>query len=321
MITINGPFIVALTIIIFLVVIKWIEWYLFQNGTFHSKKKSDSGIPVNAASIADHEAGAAEVTESKIKKFGKSVKRLFFFGKADLKRPWYVGLPFAVFIILQHTIMNKDKFEISQIVCFNTLGLLFAVLIDIFLMLKSNKDFFSVDGRKARYLKTQVAQALLACIVVAVIIGVMLINTERKYADPPGLRESVDWVIEPVYEADWPIFTEGLAQVGEDNRCGFIDQKGKVVIPFSYKEAYNFSEGLAAVRKDKKWGYIDKKGQQIIPFLFDEAFEFGDGLAPVKKGDQWMVIDKKGTVQFKTDYQCIYPFHEGVAMVEVRDKE
>mgnify|MGYP000873554463 CR=1 FL=1 len=32
MVTFNGPFFIVLIIIIFLVVIRWIEWYLFQNG-------------------------------------------------------------------------------------------------------------------------------------------------------------------------------------------------------------------------------------------------------------------------------------------------
>jgi hypothetical protein len=39
MININAPFILALTVIIFLVVIKWIEWFLFKNGSFPTRQK------------------------------------------------------------------------------------------------------------------------------------------------------------------------------------------------------------------------------------------------------------------------------------------
>jgi hypothetical protein len=46
----------------------------------------------------------------------------------------------------------------------------------------------------------------------------------------------------------------------QDGRCGFINDEGRLVIPFIYEDARRFSEGLAAVKIDGKWGYIDKTG-------------------------------------------------------------
>ena len=44
-------------------------------------------------------------------------------------------------------------------------------------------------------------------------------------------------------------FHDGLAKIEVDNKTGFIDKTGKVVIPAEFTYAYPFSEGLAAVTK------------------------------------------------------------------------
>ena len=320
MITINGPFIVALAVIIFLIVIKWLEWYLFQNGTFHKKNYNGTDAPENTEPDNNYKVHRNK-KNLKLKEFGGRLKSILFFGKADLRRPWYVGIPFGIFPLVQSFVFDSDNWEFYQLVCIDALLLVLIVLIDMLITLRVNKGFFSIEDRRKRYVRSQIAQIVLACIVFAIAIGATQIHIEKKYADPAGLKDSIEWAIEPTYEGDWPSFTEGLAPIKDGSQYGFIDHEGKVVIPFGYKDAYNFYEGLAAVKKDRKWGYIDKKGQQIIPFLYDDALDFGDGLAPVKKGKRWVVIDKNGTVQFKTDYEMIYPYHEGVATVDIKNQK
>ena len=68
-----------------------------------------------------------------------------------------------------------------------------------------------------------------------------------------------------------------------------------------------FSEGLLLFRtEDNKWGYCDKKGEVVIAPVYDYAFDFQEGLAVVgKDGDKpesdpsYSVIDKKGETLFK----------------------
>lgn len=48
-----------------------------------------------------------------------------------------------------------------------------------------------------------------------------------------------------------------------------------------YEDAQAFNEGLAAVKKDGKWGYIDEEGKVVIPFQYDQAFIFNEGRAVV----------------------------------------
>ena len=42
-------------------------------------------------------------------------------------------------------------------------------------------------------------------------------------------------------------FSEGLALVSEDDKCGFVDKEGNIAIPFVYDNAWSFSDGLACV--------------------------------------------------------------------------
>ena len=74
----------------------------------------------------------------------------------------------------------------------------------------------------------------------------------------------------------------GLARVEKNDKYGFIDKTGKVVIPLEYDDAWNFKEGLAQydfkeglakVKKDDKWGRIDTTGKVVVPLKYDD-FDF-----------------------------------------------
>ena len=91
-------------------------------------------------------------------------------------------------------------------------------------------------------------------------------------------------------------FADGLARFITDNPqgIGFMDRQGKVAftIPFGQYDVIEwFSNGLAQVNKDNKWGYIDKKGDLVIPIKFSFALAFSNGLARV---DDYCYIDKSG---------------------------
>ena len=66
-----------------------------------------------------------------------------------------------------------------------------------------------------------------------------------------------------------------------------------------FDEVKYFSEGLAPVRKDDKWGYVNGNGEMVIPFLYDDADLFQDGFARVGLkspggSDQYAYINKIG---------------------------
>lgn len=99
------------------------------------------------------------------------------------------------------------------------------------------------------------------------------------------------------------------ASLGE--KSGFLDLRGKVVIPFTYDTVDPFFDGLAAVEKRKKWGYIDRNGKLVIPLEFDQVGPFGNGLAPAKRGNHTGFIDKSGKFAFSLSFDYAPGFLTG----------
>lgn len=58
-----------------------------------------------------------------------------------------------------------------------------------------------------------------------------------------------------------------------NSKRGFLNIKsGEVIVPArEYRKAWHFSEGLAAVVKEDKVGFINTQGEVVIPFIFDYA--------------------------------------------------
>ena len=118
----------------------------------------------------------------------------------------------------------------------------------------------------------------------------------------------VDYIYSDVYEFednDLAIVVKG-GEIGDDGYekflSGYINKKGKEVIPCQYTSASRFSNGYAAVCDENyKYGYINEKGDVVIPFQYDYAGLFDkEGHAMVyddgKEG--YSCIDEKGEVLF-----------------------
>ncbi|MFT7898754.1 WG repeat-containing protein [Tenacibaculum ascidiaceicola] len=145
--------------------------------------------------------------------------------------------------------------------------------------------------------------------------------------------------------------------VKNKDKYGFIDKKGKEVIPLIYeKVSFNINNDLIAAMKKDKWGYINRKNKEVIPFVYDEAHAFLGGLALVRKGNlygsinkrnkvkidfkleptgypfytnnlklykedgKYGFIDKKGKVKIKAKYDNAFPFINELAYVELNGK-
>ena len=104
---------------------------------------------------------------------------------------------------------------------------------------------------------------------------------------------------------------EGRVPVCRDDKCGYLDLRGKVAIPLIYDIVNSFSRGLAAVEKGKKWGYIDREGHIAIPFVFDQAGDFASGLASAKIGNETGFINRLGEFAFHLAFRRASGFLTG----------
>jgi hypothetical protein len=121
-------------------------------------------------------------------------------------------------------------------------------------------------------------------------------------------------------------FSEGLAEVEINGRCGFIDTQGELRI--SYRSCYlvdNFQEGFAVFsrrRRGRRW-YIDTGGRELNGTKFDMADSFSEGLASVLpvRNERWGYIDKTGQFAIKPRFEN-FPggFSEGLADVRLGGK-
>lgn len=120
----------------------------------------------------------------------------------------------------------------------------------------------------------------------------------------------------PVYKQDGYMYTV-LGRVSK-HKCGYIDTKGYVIIPFKFQESYyagmnEFHEGLAVqgVSNNNKFGnrfgYIDKKGNWVVEPKYDRAEDFSNGVASVAINDKYGYINQKG----ETIIPCIYDKYGG----------
>lgn len=163
------------------------------------------------------------------------------------------------------------------------------------------------------------------------------INEDGKYAIPAQFKSGTDFVDGLAFVASdsgYPIcidksgetkfqqkqakvvcsFSEGLAMfVTSDQKIGFVDKTGKVVINSQFDEALSFSEGFAAIKQKDKWGFIDKTGKIVINPQFDEVFSFTNGKAAFSNGKQWGFIDNKGSYVINPQFDGVLSFNEGMA--------
>jgi WG containing repeat len=133
---------------------------------------------------------------------------------------------------------------------------------------------------------------------------------------------------------------EPLFVVIVNDKRGFIDRTGKMVISPQFQGATEFSEGLAVVATNSNGygeGYIDQSGTIVIPTKFDKATAFSEGLAMVgfdqdkreiqigdkryytsssHPGYKWGFIDKTGKYIAEPLYRRAGKFSEGLAPVE-----
>lgn len=107
-----------------------------------------------------------------------------------------------------------------------------------------------------------------------------------------------------------------LVPYHKKDKWGFANRKGELVIKAEYDWVEFFSEELAMVVADNKIGFIDQTGKVVIPLIYDNSdFQwehwFIDGKIRVRSKEVEYQIDKKGNV-LTARYLSIYDKYEYV---------
>jgi len=130
-----------------------------------------------------------------------------------------------------------------------------------------------------------------------------VIGAGRYYPDDAVIPTEYDSVY-PFYEGMAIVHNRDIVDYGdyiryENEKYGFINTNGELIVPVIYDSVESFSNGFAVVGIGKRWvdrkyGYIDQTGRVVVPIEYDEAISFSEGLAVVKKDGQWSILTIAG---------------------------
>lgn len=126
-------------------------------------------------------------------------------------------------------------------------------------------------------------------------------------------------------DVDGMAFIAGRAFVKENGKYRMIDTSGNYIGDNGYDDVDTFITGEpAAVCIDDKWGYVDVDGKMVIEPKYDGARSFSNGYAAYNMFSQWGFIDaEEKTVidSSKAGFQDAYYFNEaGFAFIGVGEE-
>jgi len=113
---------------------------------------------------------------------------------------------------------------------------------------------------------------------------------------------------------------KNLFSFRQNNRVGFIDKSGRVLINPQFDGAFDFYEGRASVKIGDKWGVINQSGTMVVNPQYDFVTRFREGLAAIRMKDQNGYIDTSGKIVINPQFKNARPFADGLAAVQVGDK-
>ncbi|BAY10510.1 WG repeat-containing protein [Calothrix sp. NIES-2098] len=128
-------------------------------------------------------------------------------------------------------------------------------------------------------------------------------------------------VIKPQFNYAQDFVEERAAFKGSNGKWGLIDPKGKVIIQPKFDKIDYFYEQRAAVNIGNKWGFVDTNGNFIIEPQFEKVDRFFEGRAAVRSNGKWHFIDLSGKLIAQTELYAVNNFSEGLAAVSVRIKD
>lgn len=182
-------------------------------------------------------------------------------------------------------------------------------------------------------------------------------NSETKESLWGFINQTGQTVIKPQFSEllSNSYFNEGKCPVkNDDEKYGYIDTQGKLIIPYQYDYCEPFIDNRAIfgkrtkgrikyglinedglyvlspkyyqlhndgemymVQEDNGWGWIDADGNVAIAPQFEEALPFNnEKYAPVKIGDDYGFIDTEGRIVVNPQYKYATSFHQGKALIQ-----
>ena len=108
-------------------------------------------------------------------------------------------------------------------------------------------------------------------------------------------------------------FSQGVAVVWKNGKCGLISQAGKEIIKPQYDRISSFgNDGLAYTWKNGLVGLVNIQGKEIVKNEYQKIGKFNGFYAITRKNGLAGMINKRGNVVIKNEYEKITIHRNGV---------
>ena len=125
---------------------------------------------------------------------------------------------------------------------------------------------------------------------------------------------------------DYPDF-EALKQDGallfmvfypwlENEKFGYINQEGQLLISCQYEDASPFYDGLAIVSKQSKYGLINKRNEPVVDLVYDEILEPHDQFFIAQQQGRYGLLNQQGKAAIAFKYTEIQRLDNGQYLLE-----
>ena len=122
---------------------------------------------------------------------------------------------------------------------------------------------------------------------------------------------------EETFEPSNPIEEKYLNNyISPENKWGFMNTDGEIIINPIYDDLKDFKEGLSAANLKGKWGFIDKQNNAVIPFDYKQVYSFSENRTFAQDfNNKWHLIDSRGQIISQLKFNKFSAFKNGYAVV------
>ena len=149
--------------------------------------------------------------------------------------------------------------------------------------------------------------------------GLYVVKKDGKWAIlSDALEPIVDFeLLDVAVNSKGRVFDGDLAMVKDEGGYFLITSSGEELFEARFPQAKGFEGGLCAVANGQnKWGFVDGYGELLIECQYTDAHSFSDDLAAVKYAGKWGYINRYNEMKIDAEYEEAYPFVSGKGLVK-----